>query len=507
MTNNDLQILKQESPIGRIFDFPEMLQPMLVKELRQGLRGPFFAVFFIVMQAILGFSTLLTLHEGGESPEQISLAIFAIYIIAICGLQPLRGINAISSEVSRDTIDLLMITKLSAWKIVFGKWFSIMGQSFLFSVSLLPYLILRYFLGDMQLVAELTIFCLLFIVGGISTAITVGCSAISSAFLRYIVAGGLALGFLILILIFLSYGIFGSFIFGSAVNLDVILYSILGFCIVSFYLIWMLLDFGASTIAPVSENRSTLRRLIYFGMLVIAALVCGLVRFYATHPLPVIFMIQMLMMGLFIPFFITTFTESAYLSLRIVLEMRKRRIVRIFKNILYPGWAPGSLFLTLCIVLHFVMMLFMTDIHTHRSFIREGELLYGLVSTITATLVFSAAAVTLFAKNRANRQIVYLIIFLSTLIFSFIVFFLANEVNDSIATVFCWVPSVNLYNLKYDMKAFSILNTVLILVYGLITLFGSRSVWRQIYDQELAATEKENRLKNNSTEKQVSSPE
>ena len=142
-----LKNLAKESPIGSIFDFSDFFSPMLVKEVRQGLRSIGFTVLFLVAQALLCVSILMTLTVGESSSALwLSMFIFFTLIIAVCGVQPLRGANAINGEVKDNTIDLLSITNLSSWKIVSGKWVSIMAQSMLFAISLLPYLILRYFL-------------------------------------------------------------------------------------------------------------------------------------------------------------------------------------------------------------------------------------------------------------------------------------------------------------------------------------------------------------------------
>ena len=95
-------------------------------------------------------------------------------------VQPLRGISAVATEIKQNTIDLMVLTRLSAWRIVWGKWCAIMGQSALILLAILPYLILRYFFGGMQLFAEMALMLYLFVLSGALTAFTVGLSAVGS---------------------------------------------------------------------------------------------------------------------------------------------------------------------------------------------------------------------------------------------------------------------------------------------------------------------------------------
>ena len=107
MSKEEIKELKKGSPVGSIFDFSDKFSPMLVKELRQGIRSIGFAGAFITLQAILSVILFLMIFDTNQSdPSLISATIFYTFAIAVCGLQPLRGANAIASEVGGDTIDL-----------------------------------------------------------------------------------------------------------------------------------------------------------------------------------------------------------------------------------------------------------------------------------------------------------------------------------------------------------------------------------------------------------------
>ena len=124
-------------------DFPDRLSPMLVKELRQGLRAKTFVAVFLSLQVLL-LLILLTATASTSSANAgsvISVVIFTFFSIAVLVVQPLRGIGAISSEVKGNTIDMMVLTRLSARRIVHGKWFAIVSQSALIFATIVPYLI------------------------------------------------------------------------------------------------------------------------------------------------------------------------------------------------------------------------------------------------------------------------------------------------------------------------------------------------------------------------------
>ena len=96
----------------------------------------------------------------------------------------MRGINALSSEITGNTIEMMVLTRLSAWRIVFGKWIAIVSQTALILVTIIPYLILRYFFGGMILAGELVFLALMFLTSMSLTAVMVGLSGNSTKLVR-----------------------------------------------------------------------------------------------------------------------------------------------------------------------------------------------------------------------------------------------------------------------------------------------------------------------------------
>jgi len=195
-------------------DFPGWLPPMLVKELRQGLRQRGFVGGLIAAQATLvimfsiGFAT--DVGGGGSSRGMIDgffwSAIFATLIL----LAPLRALTALSAELEARTMDLLLLTRLDAWRIVWGKWVSLTAQSLLLTFALLPYAVVRYFFGSVDILQDLAIITYLFAAGGVFTAAALWASGMNRVVRLLIVIG----------MIMASFSAFGSilgrsFILGS----------------------------------------------------------------------------------------------------------------------------------------------------------------------------------------------------------------------------------------------------------------------------------------------------
>ena len=160
------------TPVTFLTDFSDRISPMLVKELRQGMRAKTFIAVFLSLQVFL--AVMLFSASAASSSDQIgsviSGIIFTFFAIAVIVVQPMRGTSALSSEVKGNTIDMMVLTRLSAWRIVFGKWVAIVGQSALLFSTIIPYLILRYFFGGMNLFGEMVCMILLFLTSMALTA-------------------------------------------------------------------------------------------------------------------------------------------------------------------------------------------------------------------------------------------------------------------------------------------------------------------------------------------------
>ena len=130
------------APAALIADFSDRLSPILVKELRQGLRQPTFVIAFLCLQVLLCIVVLASVvsapvgsQDSLRAGTTVSGFFFVLLGIAILVVQPLRGLGALASEIKADTLDLLLLTRLNSWRITFGKWLALVSQSALLVVA------------------------------------------------------------------------------------------------------------------------------------------------------------------------------------------------------------------------------------------------------------------------------------------------------------------------------------------------------------------------------------
>lgn len=140
----------------RPFDASDLLNPVLLKELRQGLKSRTFGVLFLLMTGALciGAAVCVLGSNFGEDAEELSV-VFWLCAGAPLVLLALPSFVLIRSEFKRNTFELMLVTALTPWRILLGKWTSIALQALLVATLILPFVILRYFLGGVELVEDL----------------------------------------------------------------------------------------------------------------------------------------------------------------------------------------------------------------------------------------------------------------------------------------------------------------------------------------------------------------
>jgi hypothetical protein len=183
-------------------DFPTWLPAMLVKELRQGLRTRGFVGAFIVFQVImvlLMVGTVFGSMFGNNMSRSIMANTITGFFWTLLGAQmllstPARALGTLQVELDSRALDLLVLTRLTAWRIVLGKWGSLMAQALLLFVAMLPYGIVRYFMGSVDLVQDAQI-CATMIGGcALLTAAGLACSGLPKI-VRVLVPIALVMGF------------------------------------------------------------------------------------------------------------------------------------------------------------------------------------------------------------------------------------------------------------------------------------------------------------------------
>lgn len=418
--------------VERLNDFPDRLSPMLVKELRQGLRTYTFVILFLVLQGLLAIVLLIAGAASGSTNsdgagEFVSKIVFCFYSLALLVVQPLRGVSSISLEMKQNTIDLMVLTRLSAWRIVVGKWASVVSQSFLILLAVAPYLILRYFFGGMQLFGELYLMIYLFVISAVMTAITVGLSAVPNVIIRGLlpISGAMvATGFIFSVFI-PDLPDFVDLLGGSAREL----LASTGFLLLIAYTGYYFLELAATMIAPAAENRSTRKRLI--GLAVFTAAFWSLQSWQVMAAVGTAGYVLLLLA-------VDAFTERRDIP-SIVCEpfMRFSAMGRALGRFLYPGWPTGTLFVG------FLSVLLAGFLVIHGQMHGVDLTAWAMAGMAVSVAVFPAAFIQLFVRNTTARFSVYLAVFITGWILAAILGSLFGVVGDkTLLWIFSPIPMV-----------------------------------------------------------------
>jgi hypothetical protein len=443
-------------------DFSDRLSPMLVKELRQGLRTRAFIGVFLTLQIILGIILLGagTTATSDHAGNTISTIIFVFFSIAVIIIQPMRGMGALSSEIKGNTIDMMVLTRLSAWRIVTGKWSAIVSQSALMMVTIIPYLILRYFFGGMNLVGEIVLILLIFITSATLTAITVGLSASTSVILRSIIP--------IIGVIFGTYSLFALLIFsrfggGGGSFLDYFSMETqesrigIGLFVTScLYYGFFLLSIGTTLIAPLADNYSTLRRLVALFVTTVATALCVMY----VDDIEVLMVIFSL---IFTPIFTISLTEFNMLVPPVVNRFRRYGFLgRIFGAFFLPGWASGLFFCYLLLVIASISFNFVTIPSYNQELITVTIAMVG-------SLIFPGLLVYFFKMQGPARVSNYILLSAAIGIVSLTLVAISESLsNGGFLWLFIWLPPVSMImieNHRIDEDAVLISTALINIVY------------------------------------------
>ena len=134
-------------------DFGDHLSPILVKELRQGLRTRSFTSTLIVFHSLV--IVLFCIRAQGLDEELMKGSFWGSASLLLLMLMPLRAINELNSEAADGTLDMLTLTSISSFRIIYGKWLALFSQCLLVAGSLLPYIVARYQFGGVEVVRDL----------------------------------------------------------------------------------------------------------------------------------------------------------------------------------------------------------------------------------------------------------------------------------------------------------------------------------------------------------------
>lgn len=325
----------------------------LIKEVRQSLRSRRFVRSFIGLQLLLQIFTIIAVLQSGSllSPadnpfvdmqESTVNKLFWLAVGAPILLIPPISILAGMGRLFKDrSLELVLLTRLTAGRAVLGMWLSYMAEGLLLTLASVPYVVLRYYLGGVDMFTEMILFGVLLALSAMICAMALGLSTYRSLLARVIIlllCGGL--GFLVWVLFLNLTGFFDITFF---LNWR---WAVLVFCILpTWAAIFLIL--AANRLCPPGESHSGTFRLAILLLLVL----CFIIQPGSTGP-------SLFFVLMFATPLLTECLCDPFRAIRPLYYAEATRFPtfrRIWGRVFYPGWAAGLNFVLLFYLLFAAM--------------------------------------------------------------------------------------------------------------------------------------------------------
>ncbi len=237
-------------------DFPDKISPMVVKEVRQGLRSRSFILSFLLLHTALVLWAAGFLSDSGSSKSAADGIFWTILGVGLA-IVVFRAQSAVRGERDGKTLELLQLTRLTAWNIVAGKWCSLMVEALVVITGVLPYFALRYYFGTLRILQDSAVVGSLLVLCGLIAAFMVMLSCLGK------LIGGIARVASYLVLILFGIQALAFFAMGRAGRAG---FSgepgqLALFLLLALPYTMLFLGVAAASVAPASENIATRQRL------------------------------------------------------------------------------------------------------------------------------------------------------------------------------------------------------------------------------------------------------
>lgn len=265
--------------------FAEAAGPIVVKEVRQGLRGRVFTIFFSTLLVVCFGVALVAFADaaeaGGSTSGQSTFGAFLTALGGVCFFViPFAAFRSMLREMEDETWVLLSLTGLGPRSITRGKWASAMSQAMLFGSACAPFVLFTYFLNGVSLVQIVECLSLAVTWTALLTAVGVALATqprtrLGRAIIHFVVLGVLGAGAVVGIVLAWQFS-------RHAASGDAGRNAVIGGLLFQSLLTWLVLEGAAASLALPTEPASREPR---FALIVVSlgALVFGAAVFIAEH--------------------------------------------------------------------------------------------------------------------------------------------------------------------------------------------------------------------------------
>jgi hypothetical protein len=329
----------------------DVMNPIAVKEMRQAVKGRVLVwmliLYLLAQLVIMGAGILFSEFDGGNfnaGPELLSILLIALLLTCLLFLPAIFGLR-LSAERAQNRIDLLFITDMSPYSIIWGKMAAAMALTGLLFFTAMPFLTLTYLLRGIDLPSIFVMLALdfVFVVLVIQGALLLACfpGGMISRGIRFLLGlgGAVTVFFIVSSLSFrmLQSGVgslLGSWEFWApALTVMGLLGMAMGFLYV----------LSAVLISPNSSNRAPVIRLYLFATWCCSTAMTWL-WFKKAGDRELLYVWIIFMVGLFSTVFIIALCERTVIGPRVRRMIPRRQWLRIPAFFLYSGAASGVLF-------------------------------------------------------------------------------------------------------------------------------------------------------------------
>jgi hypothetical protein len=327
----------------------DWLNPILVKEARQSLKSRQFLITFFSLLAASCFWTILGVVS--HSPDvyyvptggELMVGYYLILAIPLIGMVPLAAHRSLAAEIEDDTFEMLVITKLSAMRIVMGKLNSAMLQMLVYFAAIVPCIAFSYLLRGVNLVTIAEVIGIVFFTALIITAFALLLATLGQnrAVQTLAMLTVLAVIFFAEILCF-AFCVEGLMWNRMGSEADTIMFTLV-YMVIGMSCVVLFIKAAAARVAPITENRSTgLRWCMFAQQLLWIATIAHLGLWYSDFE-PINFGI-MILGGYWLVMGTLMLSESSELSPRVQRGLPSTFAGRALLTWFNPGPSTGYIF-------------------------------------------------------------------------------------------------------------------------------------------------------------------
>lgn len=330
----------------------DRLNPILVKEVRQSLRGRYFRALFWLT---LGVATLLGLSivaEAGSRNQSSGLgqsffmAMYGCLSAAVHAFVPFSAFLATSSEWDENTHDLLVLSNLRPRQIVYGKLLSALIQALLYYSTFGPFLVFAFLMSGVDLRAVAVLLATSMALCAALTLLGIALASLSSAKAPRV-------------LLMALFGVGLVSVWGFSISFSMVVISRpqtlrepMALTFVAAFVLATLLAggfFAALAVARLSheeENRSSGMRALGVTLMLACAAFAGWLsaQFGEVEPTWALQLLVMFPLALLWLYFLT---EPEALGRHVTLHVSKRPLLALLSTPFLPGGGRGAWLLAL----------------------------------------------------------------------------------------------------------------------------------------------------------------